>query len=488
MGSENVFTPAPTPESLGIPSQAILKFLQRIDAERINMHGFLLVRRNRIAAEGYWAPWSAERKHRMYSVSKSFVALAVGMMIDEGKLTLDDRVADYFPDKVPENLHPWLAASTVRDLLTMATAHSSTSYTRDDPDWVWTFFNKHPSHPPGTIFSYDTAATVVLTATVERLASMGFLEYMRPRFLERIGFSADAWCVRTPEGGSWGGSGVICTLRDLAKVALACMNGGLWGAERVLPEAYVRAATAKQIDNTIQGNVGYGYQIWRERENGFSFRGMGSQYALCFPDKEFLFACIADTQGAPAGSAIPEVMWEEIYPHLADAPLPENHDAHAALAEKIERLAVLPLPGSPDTQVAAAVNGAWYALEENPMGITRMRLFFNGDQGDWAYTNGQGDNVLRFGIGRVLAGKFPQRNYFGAQIGVAPGVEYDCLASAAWIDEQTFNLEVSITDIYLGGLRISFAFKGEEIGVFMTKQAEWFLDEYSGFAGGRRTE
>ena len=491
MESENVFTAAPSPESLGIPSQAILNFLQRIDAERIPMHGFLLVRHNKIAAEGYWAPWSAERQHRMYSVSKSFVALAIGMMIDEGRLTLDARVADYFPDKLPAKLHPWVAGSTVRDLLTMATAHSTTSYTRDDADWVWTFFNKVPSHPPGTIFAYDTAATVVLTALVEQLAGKPFLDYMRPRFLDRIGFSADAWCVRTPEGGSWGGSGVICTLRDMASVDLACLNGGLWGAERVLPEAYVRAATAKQIDNSLSGNDGYGYQIWREKANGFSFRGMGGQYAICFPDKEFLFACIADTQGAPTSSTTPAVMWEELYPHLADAPLPADRAAHAALADKIEQLAVLPLPGSPDALITSEVNGAWYALEENPMGITRMRLTFNGDQGQsdqgtWEYTNSQGDNVLHFGIGRVQSGKFPQRNYFGAQIGVIPGFEYDCLASAAWIDAQTFNLEVYITDNYLGGLRISFAFKGAEIGILMTKQAEWFLDEYSGFAGGKR--
>ncbi|MCC6455906.1 MAG: serine hydrolase [Caldilineaceae bacterium] len=486
MGSEKLFTSASTPESLGIPSRAILNFLQRIDAERIGMHGFLLVRRNRIAAEGYWAPWSAERKHRMYSVSKSFVALAVGMMIDEGRLTLDDSVAQYFPDKVPAKLHPWLAASTVRDLLMMSTAHSTTSYTRDDPDWVWTFFNRTPSHPPGTIFSYDTAATVVLTATVERLAGMPFLEYMRPRFLDRIGFSPDAWCVRTPEGGSWGGSGVICTLRDLAKVALTCMNGGMWGEEKVLPEAYVCAATSKQIDNAIRGHHGYGYQIWRENENGFSFRGMGSQYAFCFPDKDFLFTCIADTQGAPSGSAIPTVMWEELYPYLADAPLAEDGDAHAELADQIERLAVLPLPGNADAPVRSVVDDAWYALEENPMGITRMRLSFKGDEGAWEYTNAQGDNVLRFGIGRVLPGKFPQRNYFGEQIGSSPGIEYECMASAAWVDDQTLNLEVYITDHYLGGLRISFAFKGEEIGVFMTKQAEWFLDEYNGFAGGKR--
>jgi CubicO group peptidase (beta-lactamase class C family) len=486
MASEPIFTPVPTPENVGIPSGAILNFLQRIDAERINMHGFLLVRHNRIAAEGYWAPWSAERPHRMYSVTKSFVALAVGLLIDEGKLTLEDRVADYFPDKLPANLHPWLAASTVRDLLMMATAHSSTSYTRDDPDWVWTFFNRPPSHPPGTIFSYDTAATVVLTATVERLAGVPFLDYMRPRFLDKLGFSPDAWCVRRPEGGSWGGSGLICTLRDLAKVALATMNGGMWGDARVLPAAYLRAATAKQIDNAIRGHHGYGYQIWCERENGFSFRGMGSQYAIAFPEKDFLFTCIADTQGAPAGSAIPDVMWEELYPHVADAPLPAQPDSHAALIAKIERLATLPLPGQIDTPLAAKVNGVWYALADNPMGITRMRLIFDGDQGRWEYTNGQGDNVLHFGLGRVLPGRFPQRTYFGAQIGVIPGVEYECLASAAWVDEQSLNLEVTITDIYLGGLRISFAFKEDEIGVFMTKQAEWFLDEFNGFAGGKQ--
>jgi CubicO group peptidase (beta-lactamase class C family) len=428
MPDEEVFTPAPSPESQGIPSRAILNFLNRIDAERINMHGFLLVRHNQIASEGYWAPWSADRKHRMYSISKSFVSLAIGMMIDEGKLTLDDRVAEHFPDKLPEDLHPWLAASTVRDLLTMSTAHSRTTYTRDDPDWVWTFFNRPPSHPAGTIFSYDTSASVVLNAIVERLAGMPFLDYLRPRFLDRIGYSADAFCVRTPEGISWGGSGVVCTLGDLAKVATVCMNGGAWGEEQLLPEEYVRAATSKQIDNTLRGNCGYGYQIWRDEENGFSFRGMGSQYAICFPDKAFAFTCISDTQGAPSGSAIPAVMREEIYPHLSDTALPEDPSTLAELSDKIEQLTVLSIPGSPDAPTASTVDGAWYALEDNPMGITRTRLSFKGDQGTWEYTNGQGDNVLRFGIGRMQADTFPQRNYFGEQIGSVPGIEYECLS------------------------------------------------------------
>ena len=486
MSHQDLFTPSTSPESVGIPSRAILRFLDRIDGERIGMHGFLLVRHNRIAAEGYWAPWSADRKHRMYSVSKSFVSLAVGLLADEGKLSLDDPICAHFPDKLPDEVHPWLAATTVRDLLTMSTPFSDTAYTNKGPDWVRAFLSKTATHPPGSVFQYDTGGTVVLTALVERLSGQSLLDLMRPRFLDPIGFSPDAFCIRTPEGGAWGGSGVVCTLRDLSRVALACLNGGMWGNEQVLPPQYVRAATAKQIDNTLTGNCGYGYQIWREPGNGFAFCGMGSQYAVGLPDRDVLFACIADTQGAPAGSPILDVARQELYPHLSDAPLPEDADACAALADRIEGLATLPMPGSSDSPVASDIDGVWYALEDNPMGITRTRLSFDGDGGVWEYTNAQGDNALPFGLGRLQPGEFPQRNYHMEQIGTVPGTRYECLASAAWVDEATLNMEVLVTDIHLGGLRISFAFKGEEIAVFMTKQAEWFLDEYHGIAGGRR--
>jgi CubicO group peptidase (beta-lactamase class C family) len=125
----------------------------------------------------------------MYSISKSFVSLAIGSLIGEDRLHLDDPVASFFPDKVPQDLHPWLAQATVRDLLMMATPHSENAYTRHDKDWAWCFFNKQPSHPAGTVFAYDTAATVVLNTIVERISGMPFLEYLRPRLLDPIGFS-----------------------------------------------------------------------------------------------------------------------------------------------------------------------------------------------------------------------------------------------------------------------------------------------------------
>ena len=491
-GGTAEFTPATAPESVGVPSRAVLRFLDRIERERVPMHGILLVRRGQIAAEGYWAPFTAESRHRMYSVSKSFVALAVGLMVDEGRFSLDDRVAELLPDKVPDDAHPWAAhpwarAATVRHLLTMATQNSKTSYTPADADWARTFFAVEPSHPPGTLFNYDTAATVVLTTIVERFAGSTFLDYLRPRLLDAVGFSPDAWCVETPEGTSWGGSGVICTLRDMAKVAHVCMRDGRWGDEQLLPGWYVREATARQIDNTIvHGKHGYGYQIWRLAENGFGFVGMGSQLAYCFPDRHFEFACIADTQGiGPTGEGIVDAMWDELYASLSDDPPPADPDAAAELEARLAGLRLLPRAGATSSPVATRVNGRWYELEPNPMGMERVRVDLGPDRGALRYVKTGAEKQIGFGLGNQVEGTFPETHYYGRRIGTPAGREYRCLASAAWVEDHKLDLLVYIVDDYLGTLRASLSFTGDEVGVRMTKVAEWFLDDYEGFAGGR---
>lgn len=485
MNRNELFSPAASPESVGIPSSAMLRFLERIDREQICMHGFLVVRRGQVAAEGYWAPFSEQRMHRMYSISKSMVSLAIGLMIDEGKLRLTDRVANFFPDKAPKDLHPYLAQTTIRDLLMMADPHAQTTYTSHDPDWAAGYFEKTPTHPPGTIFTYNTSATVMLNTIVERIGGVPFLESMRKRLLDPIGFSKDAWCVQTPEGASWGGSGVICTLRDMAKLAYVCMNRGRWNGAQLISEQYIREATTKQIDNSLLGHHGYGYQIWVEKDNGFAFRGMGSQFAFCYPDRDFLFACIADTQGAGAWTpSVEDVFREELFAKLEDAPLPDDAAAHLALREKIDTLAVLPQRGELTSPVAADINGKWYRLNDNPMQITRMRWSFAGEEGVWEYENASGEHRLRFGMGKVVAETFPQTNYFGERIGTPAGRGYDCLSSAAWVEAHKLNMLVYLTDHYFGTLKMTFAFKGNEIAVDMKKAAEWFLDEYVGLAGG----
>jgi CubicO group peptidase (beta-lactamase class C family) len=490
MTNNELFSKASSPERVGIPSSAILNFIERIDKQQICMHGFMLVRKGQIAAEGYWAPYQADSMHRMYSISKSFVALAIGLMIDEGKLSLEDRVARFFADKAPQDLHPYLAEATVRDLLMMSTPHDTNSYNRHDRDFAATFFHKKPSHPPGTIFSYDTAATVVLGTIVERISGVPFLTYMREPLLDPIGFSNDAWCVQTPEGTSWGGSGVICRLRDMAKLAYVCLNNGRWQDEQLISEAYIRAATSKQIDNSLLNHrFGYGYQIWMLRDNGFAFRGMGSQFAFCFPEQEFIFACNADTQGdGSSGEEIENAFYEEIYSKLQPSPLPDNSETNARLNETIAGLKILPQRGSLSSSFKEKVDGKWYRLNDNPMQMTRTRFVFDGEDGVWEYVNATGAHQLRFGIGRTVSGLFPETHYFGERIGTPSGRGYQCLSSAAWVEEHKLNLLVYITDDYLGTLKISFAFKDDQISIYAVKVAEWFLDEYTGFAGGELAE
>ena len=117
-----------SPESVGIPSRCLLKFLERLQKKQIPMHSFLLMRHDTLIAEGYYAPYQKDTLHRMFSISKSFTSIAIGLLEAEGKLSLDDPIVRYFPDKVPSNVHPWIAEMTIRDMLMMRTCHASTTY------------------------------------------------------------------------------------------------------------------------------------------------------------------------------------------------------------------------------------------------------------------------------------------------------------------------------------------------------------------------
>ena len=130
-----------SPESAGIPSGCLLHFLDRLQKKQVPMHSFLLMRHDTLIAEGYYAPYQKDTLHRMFSISKSFTSIAIGLLEAEGKLSLDDPIVSYFPDKIPANVHPWIAAMTIRDMLMMRTCHAATTYKVDmKSDWVESFF------------------------------------------------------------------------------------------------------------------------------------------------------------------------------------------------------------------------------------------------------------------------------------------------------------------------------------------------------------
>ena len=477
------------PEAAGIPSSAIITFLEQVKKRNVCLHSVLIVRGGKLVYEGNFAPMKSDELHRMYSVSKSFVSVAIGFMVAEGTITLDDKIADYYPEYVTENIHPYAAAATVRDLLMMSSIHDDQPYRGDvDKDWISCFFNVPPTHMPGQVFLYDTMGTVLCCALVERLSKMSILDYLRPRLLDPIGFSKDAWCVKTPCGYSWAGSGIMCTAEDLAKFAQVCMRHGEWEGKQLIPRDYIIEATSYQIDNRVNNTSiqeGYGYQFWRMPENGFACVGMGSQLAICLPEEDLVFITTGDTQEyANNNYRAYEFFYDYIYPALSKTPLAPVEADVKKLSDMTAQLCIEPVAGLTRSPAADAYSGKTFVMDENALGFKTLRFDFSGDTGKMCYTTERGEHELSFGIGKQVITSFPETHYSGEQIGVPVGRGYRCAVSAAWDEKQCLGLYCYIIDDYFGTLKMNFSFKGNCLTLTSSKVAEWFLDEYVGFASG----
>ena len=475
-----------SPESLGIPSGAVREFLCELEEKRLCMHGFLMLRHGKVAAEAYWQPFNANRKHRMYSISKSFTSIAIGMMIEAGKISLESKVSDLFPEYMPNDPHEYLLETTVRDLLMMATCNRNPSYSDKTHDFAQSFFaDTGPKHKPGQVFYYDTAATVVLCSIVEKLSGKKMLEYMKP-VLDEIGFSQDAYCIEAPDGSSWTGSGILCTPRDLACFALLCLNGGEWNGKQLVNRDFVHAATSWQIDTSVsaangESRYGYGYQFWRLRKGGFAMIGMGGQFAVCMPENGTILITTADSQGTEGAADILLDAYYRLADKLSPDALPEDATARDMLNEKISKLTIPQPIGRNSTQLE--IPKKKYILDENEAGFKWLRFYKEENKCRLQYENKTGEHELVFGMGEYLPGLFPEK-YYGRRIGTKD-TNYQCICAGAWADDKTFLGTVYSVDDHLGSVRLQLTFSDEKVSVYMVKAAEWFFDGYQGFLSGK---
>jgi len=490
-GPEKKPLPTVTPGEAGIGSDAILAYLDALEQSGLCLHSFQIIKDGALVSEGYWKPFTANRLHRLYSCSKSYVSVAIGFLESEGKLKLTDHIIDYFPDKLPEGgVHPFIAQTTIEDMLRMATPHAKTTYKQFQmDDWVKTFFLCEPSHLPGTVFSYDTSSSYTLSALVQRLSGVSLMEYLRPRVFDKIGISTEAYALTCPMGVVHGGSGIMMTPRDFAKFALTCMQEGVYQGEQVIPKAYIKKATSKQIDNRTAGSrpdsiQGYGYQFWMLRNGAFGLLGMGGQIAVCLPKEGLLVVTTADVQSQPHGEqAIFNAVWDTLYPRVTNpSPLdPEKEKQNfASLQQRTASLAMEPVRGSILLPASAAkINGKTFRMEKNSMGITSMRFDFNGSNVKMTYSNQEGGHSLSFGLGQWVQQQFPV-------------YDYECISSGAWVQnregEENFLARCYIIDEFLASLKICVVFKEDTVTVVMHKFAELFLQEYEGFASGKLEE
>lgn len=486
-----------TPESRGISSRALLGFVRKLDKKKIPMHSLLIARGDDIVLNAYWTPFDNKTLHRQNSVTKSFVSLAIGLLEEEGKLSLDDKVISFFPEAKGYDVPKEIEEQTVRELLSMQTVfapHGERHWVKyKDYDRIKAYFEDRVLKPHGTLFAYDSRASHILGIIIERVTGKPFLEYLKEKILLKIGFSSDSECIKDAQGYSWADSGLLCTSEDLFRVGKFIRDGGVWEGERLMNEEYLRTATSRITSNCTSGNdcannsYGYGYQIWHEKHDGFGFHGMGMQYMICIPKLDFTLVCTADTQGNDAARAIFLDMYEDFVDgELHGHPLPEDPEGYAELMEYCGNLKLVSLDGEQGNATAERINGKLITLSENPMGIKWMRLDFSDNIGELVYENGQGEKHLPFGLCKNVFSEFPQDGYENMKLGESPeGYRHPCVTSAAWQDESTLAIKSYMTGNHLGSVYIRIGFRENNVAVTMSKTANYFLEEYSGTAIGK---
>jgi CubicO group peptidase (beta-lactamase class C family) len=420
--------PRSSPEAQGVSSSAVLAFIDA--ADRIDsMHSFMLVRHGQVVAEGWWAPYDAASPHSLYSLSKSFTSTAVGLAIAEGKLSLDDELVKLFLNDTPANPSPNLRAMRIRDLLRMSTGQQTEPPRKADQPWVRSFLAHPVPFKPGTHFLYNTSATYMLSAAVEKATGQTLLDYLRPRLLEPLGIEGPTWEV-SPQGISVGGYGLSVRTEDIAKFGQLYLQKGKWGGRQLVPASWVEAATALQTSNgsspISDWDQGYGYQFWRCRHGGYRGDGAFGQFCVVLPEQD---AVVAITSAVKDMQALLNLVWDLLLPAIKPSPLAADEQARERLQKRLKGLALRPQEGSASPP-PAKVWGRKYEFPANVQKLEAVRL--ERDDKDGAVTLVV---WLHGAEQRIVCGSGEWRKGRGAW-GMLPA--QPVAASGAWTTDDTF--------------------------------------------------
>jgi CubicO group peptidase (beta-lactamase class C family) len=426
---------------VGLPSSAVSKFVAAAEKNIDALHSLMLMRHGSVAAEGWWAPYAADRPHMLFSLSKSFTSTAVGLAVAEGRLSVDDPVLSFFPDDAPAKPSRNLAAMRVRHLLSMATGHTEDTtgfmHTRRDGNWARAFLARPVKREPGTHFVYNSGATYMLSAIVQKLAGMTLLDYLTPRLFEPLGIQGAAW-ESCPRGINTGGWGLCVKTEDIARFGQLYLQKGEWDGRRLLPEAWVAEATSAQAPFSAGSGgdwqQGYGYQFWRCRHNAYRGDGAFGQYCIVMPDQD---AVLAITAGVKNMQAVLDLVWKHLLPAMQPAALPADAAAQDKLARKLGGLALAPQRGKRTSPIAARVSGATYAFPANEQGLASVSLEFGKAGAALVARDRAGEHRIPCGYGEWLTSTtaFGNPSRHG---GSAP--EQPVAASGAWTADDTFTL------------------------------------------------
>ena len=408
--------PRGTPEEQGVSSTGILRFLAAAAKSTHEFHSFMMVRRGHVIAEGWWAPYRPGANHMLYSLSKSFTATTVGFAVVEGRLTVDDPVASFFPDDLPENPGGNLAALRIKHLLTMSVGHAKDSMPiiTKEQNWVKAFLSLPIEHPPGSVFLYNSGATYMLSAIVQKVAGQKVIDYLRPRLFAPLQIRGMTW-ETCPRGISTGGWGLAIQTEGLAKFGRFYLQNGAWNGRQILPAAWIKEATSfkiqqsaakgadlEKLKKTSDWHQGYCYQFWRCRHNAFRGDGAYGQVMIVMPDQQAVVAITCQTSEMQNEL---NLVWDHLLPAMQDTALPADRGAQAHLGRQLASLA-LPLPKAwAASPTAHRISGKTFQIEPNDAGVHSVSFRFPSQTCTFCLTYKNGQYAVHCGLGKWLDGE-----------------------------------------------------------------------------------
>jgi CubicO group peptidase (beta-lactamase class C family) len=444
------------PEKEGVLSSGISAFVDAVEKAKLNVHSMMVLRHGKVIAEGWWAPYGADLKHTLYSLSKSFTSSAIGLAVGEGRLTVNDKIVSFFPENNPATISENLGKMRVRDLLSMSTGHAkdSTSSLREggNKNWIKAFLALPVEHEPGTFFVYNSGATYMLSAIIQKVTGHTLLEYLTARLFKPLGIEGQDWEV-DPIGINTGGWGLRVKTEDIARFGQMYLKKGVWNGKRILSEAWVDEATGKHIQSKggsrkvgeNDWQQGYGYQFWRCRHGAYRGDGAYGQYCIVMPEQDMVVAITSETSNM---QGIMDQVWDHILPAAKMQTVAVNKTDHSALKNKLASL-TLPLEKN-----AIEPNGTFgsgehkFSIAENSLKISQVSLTFKNDTCICRIADDLGTHEVVSGIGKWKEG-FTDLSTIPLKLVLTPvpgETKTRIAASGAWTDDHTFQMTWRFTE------------------------------------------
>ena len=448
--------PRSTPEEQGVPSKALVALFDSLHALPLtDMHAVVVMRHGKVIGEMYPKPYAPEYRHTMYSCSKTFVGIAVGLAIEDNRLRLDDRVAAIFPELLPDSVSRDLADMTVRHLLTMASGVKPDWNMRSrGTEWIRTFLSK-PVKEPGTQYAYDSMVSYMLAAVVQKVTGKKLTEYLQERVFTPMNVTEWAW-EESPEDVNTGGWGVHIQPESLAKFGQLILNEGRWEGKQLVPAEWIREMCKKHRET---GREVYGYHIWHCGGHDGAVRADGAlgQYVISVLDKDMVVVMTEATLGN--GRDQRRLIWDVLLPHIQDEPLPANKKDYQKLLKKQDGYKLAEVKGKASSAFASNWENKTIELGKNTFGWKSLKLNFGKKEVTMTVTETNGKSYeLPFGYQEWITTTFDSYPpYSITPIDRFKGLDgpYYASGSYAWISKEELQLKVHYVN-WVSALEMTF--------------------------------